>query len=55
MHIYEQTKKQNKNVVKTYRLHDRFPMNKALCTGEQLRKLIVIRVDGDVLAKMVTQ
>ena len=47
--------KQNKNVVKTYRLHDRFPMNKALCTGEQLRKLIVIRVDGDVLAKMVTQ
>lgn len=47
--------KQDKNVVKTYRLHDRFPMNKALCTDEQLRKLIVIRVDGDVLAKMVTQ
>lgn len=47
--------KQDKNVVKTYRLHDRFPTNKALCTGEQLRKLIVIRVDGDVLAKMVTQ
>lgn len=47
--------KRDKNVVKTYCLHDRFPMNKALCTDEQLRKLIVIRIDGDVLAKMVTQ
>lgn len=47
--------KRDKSIVKTYRLHDRFPMSKALCTGEQLRKLIVIRVDGDVLAKMVTQ
>lgn len=47
--------KRDKNIVKTYRLHDQFPMTKALCTGEQLRKLIVIRVDGDVLAKMVIQ
>lgn len=47
--------KQDKNVAKTYRLHNRFPMSKALCTDEQLRKLIVIRIDGDVLAKLVTQ